>query len=125
MHNPDKREFVFALSQLGYKAVQTYYNSDNWKTDAPPEVIYEVLRAYKHQACAGDSEKMLANVKERSAGFRILTKESKLEGKLDFDYKKAAGENKETGLVGMKRKQKKYYDNPEPNWGPKPRATGK
>ena len=89
MHNPDKREFIFAMSQLGYNAVQTYYNSDNWKTDAPPEVIYDVLRAYKYDQCSGDQEKMMLNIKENSAGHRILSKKSEIEGKLDFNWKAA------------------------------------
>jgi hypothetical protein len=75
---------------------------------------------------------MILNLKEGSPGYRILHKESKAEGKVSFDVKKALKEEEmKTGddslpkLLPRKGKQKKYFDNPEPNWGPKPRATGK
>ena len=42
--NPGKGGFTYALSQLGYKAVQTYYAPRLWKTDAPPEVIYDIVK---------------------------------------------------------------------------------
>jgi tRNA G26 N,N-dimethylase Trm1 len=32
---------------LGYKAVQTYYDHTLWKTDAPPEVIYDIVKSHK------------------------------------------------------------------------------
>ena len=54
--NPGKQEFVYALSQLGYKAVQTYYQSKQWKTDAPPEVLYDIFKAYKTQLYKGDDK---------------------------------------------------------------------
>mmetsp|Transcript_38634 Transcript_38634/g.58798 ORF Transcript_38634/g.58798 Transcript_38634/m.58798 type:complete len:106 (+) Transcript_38634:1218-1535(+) len=49
MPNPDKREFIYGLQQLGHKAVQTYYSPEKWKIDAPPSVIYDVLKEYKKQ----------------------------------------------------------------------------
>ena len=54
-----------------------------------------MLRAYKYKVHAGDKEKIMANVKESTAGYRILTKESNLEGTLDFDYKAAVEEKKD------------------------------
>jgi len=117
--NPDKREFVYALNKLGYKAVQTYYNADNWKIEAPPRVIYDVLKAYKEMKFEGNKEKMLANLSKTSPGYKIMQKESSLADQISFDFKDEKGEGK---MVGQKRKQKKYYSNPEPNWGPKARA---
>ena len=63
----------------------------------------------------------MANLKEGTPGYRIFEK-ALINPKLDFDYKKAEAEG---ATPAFKGKQKKYYDNPEPNWGPKPRATGK
>ena len=34
---------MFAINQYGYKAVQTYYNSKLWKTNAPPEILYDIF----------------------------------------------------------------------------------
>jgi hypothetical protein len=47
--------------------------------------------------------------------------------KVDFDYTLAKDEpmGDLPKVLAKRPKQKKYYDNPEPNWGPKPRATGK
>jgi len=68
------------------------------------------------------------NLSKTSPSYRILEKESTLEKTISFDYKKAMEEKPEGSdlpkILGSKRKQKKYYENPEPNWGPKPRATG-
>jgi hypothetical protein len=59
---------------------------------------------------------------EGTAGFRIFEKDL-IHKNIDFDFKKAL-EAGEKPLV-KSTKQKKYYDNPAPNWGPKPKATGK
>ena len=74
-----------------------------------------------------DKKKILANLKEGTPGYRIIEKPQSITETINFDYKEAKVENPAElqKLVGGKRKQKKYYDNPEPNWGPKPRATGK
>jgi len=42
--NPGKSQFAYAMSQLGYKCVQTYYSPKLWKTDAPPDAIYDVVK---------------------------------------------------------------------------------
>lgn len=72
MQNPSKKEFMYAMNQLGYKAVQTYYNSKLWKTDAPPDVLYDLFKAHKHWQFKNDQAKILANLSEKSAGFRIF-----------------------------------------------------
>lgn len=119
--NPSKQEFVYALTQQGYKTVQTYYNSRQWKTNAPPEVLYNIFKAYKLKQYDGDMTKVLTNLKPGSPGYRIFNK--LIPGpEIDFDFKSAT---KEDGKIVSKKKQKKYYENPAPNWGPKPRATGK
>ena len=66
---------------------------------------------------------------ETAAGYNILQKFK--DSKLDFDVKKAKEELKEGDedelakmLRSSKKTQKKYFTNPEPNWGPKSRAGG-
>lgn len=46
--NLSKKEFLYGLSQHGYKASQTYYSSKLWKTDAPPDIIYDLFKVHKH-----------------------------------------------------------------------------
>lgn len=45
--NPTKREFLLGLSNYGYKAVQTYYSSALWKTNAPSEILYDLFKNHK------------------------------------------------------------------------------
>lgn len=70
--NPSKKEFVFAVNELGYRAIQTYYNSDQWKTNAPPEVLYDIFKVYKTNQCGGDQDKILTNLAPSTAGYRIF-----------------------------------------------------
>lgn len=44
---PHKSTFLYSLNQYGYRAFQTYYNPDRWKTDAPPEVLYDIMKHTK------------------------------------------------------------------------------
>lgn len=71
-------------------------------------------------------EELYANLKEGTPGYRILQKPM-LNEKVEFDYTLANDEpmGDLPKVLAKKSKQKKYFVNPEPNWGPKPRATGK
>lgn len=129
--NMDKRQFVYAMNKTGHKVIQTYYSPTQWKTDAPPEIIYDVFKAFKHHDCKGDKKALFANLNNGQPGNRILQKEL-INKNINFDavHEKDADkkEDEQEGMqkvLGKNRKQKKYYDNPAPNWGPKPRATGK
>jgi hypothetical protein len=83
--------------------VQTYYSPDLWKTDAPPEVIYEVLREYKLQQFQGDKDKLLANLKETQPGARILKKEPVVAKNLNFDVKAALEEEQKQGNTEIEK----------------------
>ena len=114
------------MKKLGYNAIQTYYNPKYWKTDAPPEVLYDVFKAYKIEMCGGDKEKIMANLKEGTVGWRIFQK-PQIHKEVDFSFtqKKEEEKDPEISVLGKKNRTKKYFVNPTPNWGPKPRATGK
>ena len=81
------------MNQLGYKAVQTYYSSKLWKTNAPPEVIYDIFKAYKIKLYKNDESKILANLSKTTAGYRIFNKPL-LHPELSFDFKNATKETK-------------------------------
>ena len=57
-----------------------------------------------------------------SPGRTVLSKERIYEADFEFKAVEAEGENGEK--VGKKRLMRKYFKATEPNWGPKPRATG-
>jgi hypothetical protein len=58
---------MFAINQYGYKAVQTYYNSKLWKTNAPPEILYDIFKAYKWNLYKNDKEKVFQNLNKPTA----------------------------------------------------------
>ena len=123
--NPQKEKIHSAFSSLGFKLCQTYYDGDLWKTDAPPDAVYDIFKKWKMDSTP---DHYLDNVPKTGPAKATLEKPRKYEA--DFDFrppKKVAGEDgDESGvaqLVGKKR-QGKYFVPTEANWGPKPRATG-
>ena len=45
--NPPKEKIHAAFDSLGFNLCQTYYSSDLWKTDAPPEAVYDIFKKWK------------------------------------------------------------------------------
>ena len=45
--NPPKEKIHAAFASLGFRVCQTYYDAQLWKTDAPPEAIYDILKKHK------------------------------------------------------------------------------
>ena len=89
VHNPSKQQFLYALSQYGYSAVQTYYSGKLWKTDAPPEVLYDLFKRFKYHSNDDDESKVFANLKETTPGHRILKKDAVKVADISFDVDKA------------------------------------
>ena len=81
--NPSKVQTVAAFESLGYKVSQTYYNAKLWKTNAPPEVIYDIFKQYKLNMHQGDMEKYYGTISKNSPSYRIL--EKKVEHKPSFN----------------------------------------
>ena len=44
--NPPKAKLIAAFRSLGYLAAQTYYTPKLYTTNAPPEVLYDIFKAY-------------------------------------------------------------------------------
>ena len=121
--NPEKKKIHAAFASLNYKLCQTYYSGELWKTDAPPEAIYDIFKKWKQQMTP---ETYLSNVPEGNPGHKALQKPREFEA--DFEYKvpvEVATEGGGEGVkAGTKRLMRKYFTPTEANWGPKPRATG-
>ena len=79
--NPSKKQVYSAFSSLGYKLCQTYYSGDLWKTDAPPEVIYDIFKKWKEETTP---DTYLTNVPEGNPARIILNKPRQVEA--DFNY---------------------------------------
>lgn len=45
VHNPKKSQLIAAFRSVDYMAVQTYYSPKLYKTNAPPEVVYDIFKS--------------------------------------------------------------------------------
>ncbi|CAM9717541.1 unnamed protein product [Chrysoparadoxa australica] len=106
--SPRSKEFMGALMNAGYRASQVHKEPGGIKTDAPPEVIWDIMRCWckKHPVSA-------RRLVEGSAAKLILAKEPQLTA--SFVVPSALRNRKEV---------MRYPQNPEPSWGPKKRAKG-
>ena len=86
--NPEKKKIHAAFASLGHRLCQTYYNGDLWKTDAPPEVVYDILKKYKKQVTP---EQYVENVAAGSPARNILAKP--IVHDCDFAFVKPVDEN--------------------------------
>eukprot|EP00592_Proboscia_alata_P016688 CAMPEP_0194401282 /NCGR_PEP_ID=MMETSP0174-20130528/127719_1 /TAXON_ID=216777 /ORGANISM="Proboscia alata, Strain PI-D3" /LENGTH=723 /DNA_ID=CAMNT_0039197965 /DNA_START=209 /DNA_END=2380 /DNA_ORIENTATION=+ len=97
------------LSSAGYRMSGQHKEPLAIKTDAPPSVVWDVVRHWiqKHP--------IHSKLDEGSAGFKIL---GNAIGVTNMDGSRGKGFVRTKGA-------KRFPENPEKNWGPKPRATGK
>lgn len=119
VETPRKNEMEHAFKSLGFNLTQTYYDPKLYKTDAPPETVYDIFKAFKK---AQGDENYMRGAKEGNLAHRFLSKEIVAKPKI-LQGDALVEENK-----GKKRDEKqkhKFYVVQEANWGPKPRATGK
>jgi tRNA (guanine26-N2/guanine27-N2)-dimethyltransferase len=87
-HNLPKAKVISALSSLGYSIVQTYYNPELFKTDAPIPVVYDLMKLWKQKLFEKGVEKgdyTSKNMKENSLATRIMAKPATIEP--DFELK--------------------------------------
>lgn len=70
--NPRKGQLVAAFNSLDYMLTQTYYEAKLFKTNAPPEVIYDIFKQWKSKIYENDPEKMMRNISDKSPSYRIL-----------------------------------------------------
>lgn len=103
--------FIFsgAITSLGFKLRQSYYDPILLKTDCPPEFLYNIVKIYKKQLSTKESD-YIRNVKEGSYRFKILSKEP------------FAMENLKFVDVDIRKDAPRYLPHPIKYWGPKGRA---
>ena len=96
------------MKSLNYKLVQSYYDPVLIKTNAPSEVLYDILKIYKNNNLKNKDD-LFKNVKENTYRYNIIKKASSdiqpvfVESDLNKD------------------RETKYFANPIKNWGPKGR----
>jgi hypothetical protein len=52
--------------------VQSYYDPKLFKTNAPPEVVYDIFKAWKSKVYDDDQEKIMRNINPNGPAYRIL-----------------------------------------------------
>ena len=71
---PSSKEIIAGFSSLEHKLVQTYYDPKLWKTDAKPETVYDIFKAFKIKLCEKEKTDLMQNVHEANWVRHVLTK---------------------------------------------------
>jgi tRNA (guanine26-N2/guanine27-N2)-dimethyltransferase len=113
---PTLHLFMSALLNAGYRVSNTHCKSNSIKTDAPNEVIWDIMRAWVLEKGNSVSKKRMTESAPVSA---ILAKKSttKINFTLHSRFMTASG-NKVKNCTTATR----FLPNPEKFWGPKSRA---
>jgi tRNA (guanine26-N2/guanine27-N2)-dimethyltransferase len=110
---PALPRFMSALQHAGYRVSGSHCNPMAVKTDAPPGVIWDIMRCHckMHPVSA-------KRLKGRTAAARVLEREPTLKANFEVtqEVQSRALSNRTAG---------RFLPNPEPYWGPKARADGK
>lgn len=102
------------LEKRGYRVSQSHTDPQAIKTDAPVELIWDILRQWVKKSGNSFPERKEGTM---TAGERILQKESGITEEIDFTVKKDRFVRH-----GLVKTAARFPHNPEPNWGPKARA---
>jgi len=106
--------FLSAVLNAGYRVSLTHANRNGIKTDAPPEFLWQMMRAWSKRE--GKETSWQKNLSEGTPGRIIMSSPSPEDKKVSFeDHPDANPKSREKGL-------KRFQMNPEPNWGPKNRS---
>lgn len=106
---PNMLQMRSALLNAGYRVSLSHAAKNSYKTDAPPSVIWDIMRCWVkiHPVSA-------KRLTEGSVAKAILDKEPQIN--ISFaTHPDANPASRQKGLV-------RWQHNPEPEWGPKPRA---
>jgi tRNA(guanine-26,N2-N2) methyltransferase len=109
--------WIKAIEKIGgYITSRSHYNADAIKSNAPVEEIYKIKTAIG-----------MALANSTTTGSEDSDEElfKKVKELLDSRAEKAEKKKEESAAVPVHNNKKKvpqYFPNPEPNWGPKPRA---
>jgi len=106
IETPSMKLVYSAIINAGYRVSKTHSSAVHIKTDAPSQVMWDILRewAKRHPP---------RNPTEVSQ--KILAKETSI--KVDFSLVKTLKHKRDRSVA-------RYAENPKPNWGPKARAVG-
>ncbi|XP_044134865.1 tRNA (guanine(26)-N(2))-dimethyltransferase isoform X1 [Bufo gargarizans] len=108
-NTPSLLQFRSALLHAGYKVSLSHACQNAIKTDAPPSIIWDIMRSWE-KLNPVKREKL----SETSPAYHILGAEPRIQA--NFEIRQDANPN--SRKLGLKR----FQENPEAYWGPKARA---
>lgn len=122
-----------ALAKLGYNVSQSHTDSLAMKTDAPPELLWDLMRLWVKSASGGksggsgktarDNEGADEVAPDRRVREKILSVEPTLVTAADVDFTIKKDEFvRGNHQSGAGKAATRFPQNPEANWGPKSRA---
>ena len=130
---PHENALRGALRHLGFRVTRSHTKGGTIKTDAPWEIIWEVMREWARQKAPIKD----GAIKENAAGWHIMGFGKKDEAGKESNSAESTGKDDKEGKskpevifdekLGMERDAKKlvrYQVNPRENWGPMNRAKG-
>ncbi|CAG8494843.1 11033_t:CDS:10 [Ambispora leptoticha] len=110
--NPSLKQFCSAILNKGYKFSASHAAAGSLKTDAPPEVIWDIVRSWVKLHPVNYN-----NIAANAPGRKILGNPPSFEA--DFTF------HKDADPPSRKIKLMRFQMNPQKNWGPKARASSK
>eukprot|EP00605_Chrysophyceae_sp_TOSAG23-4_P002644 GSChrysophyteH1.ASY1.ANO1.2920.1 assembled CDS len=120
---PTKTMLRNALNNAGYRFSHFHHEPSSLKTDAPPQVIWDIMRQY----CLENPPEGSKHKKQSEAAKSILGKDIKTEVNWIFDPKNPIYASKQgiDNIPDNRNKKARFPVNPERDWGPKRKALGK
>ncbi|KAJ1161033.1 hypothetical protein NDU88_001521 [Pleurodeles waltl] len=106
---PPMLQFRSAILDAGYRVSLSHASKNAIKTDAPPSVIWDIMRCWEK-----NNPVKRERLSESSPSYLILRNEPRLQACFDV----RADANPKSRKQGLKR----FQENPEANWGPRARA---
>jgi tRNA (guanine26-N2/guanine27-N2)-dimethyltransferase len=106
---PPITQFKAALMNAGYRVSGYHKEPQAVKTNAPNSVVWDIMRAW----CKTNPPKKVPAA--GSVAEKIIAVEPSIE--VDFSIPKGMKLSREQGVA-------RFPVNPQPNWGPKPKASG-
>jgi len=73
---------------LNYELIQTYYDSTLYKTNASPEVIYDILKQWKIKNAKNDKNAILKNINKQSPAYAMFEKPPQVDPNFDYETAK-------------------------------------
>lgn len=127
---PPHSQIASAVCNAGFKVSQVHMCAQGLKTDAPANVIWDILRAWVKKTSVGEFSSKKASEETVALRNKILNKEGTTDVNFTMHPDVLKDMRKRKGTYGdgeqsQTKKVARWKNNPKPNWGPKSRAKGR